>query len=253
MAAICASVWSGWLPPALPSMYGPGSGSESRNIGSHGFYPAGSARRAGAGLGSGAGRTGAGPPAQCEAARLVVAGEVEQLVRRSWAERGSGAGRIGEAARRDGARLRAGPQHGSAGRCETGRTGAGSLVQCEAAGRGAAARPARWERGQHRQPRCARVHRPHRAHPSAPPRLSIACPSAPCAAVGPEGAEAVRNSEQDRVLTIEPARPRLGGDRGGSPPSPSKVARRSQPRRSARARRPAARVRRAVGPLRASV
>ena len=76
----------------------------------------------------------------------------------------------------------------------------------------------------HRQPRCARVHRPHRAHPSAPPRLSIACPSAPCAAVGPEGAEAVRNSEQDRVLTIEPARPRLGGGPPpGSPPPPPRL------------------------------
>ena len=164
-----------------------------------------------------------------------------------------GAGRIGEAARRDGARLRAGPQHGSAGRCEPGRTGVGPL-RCGKAGRGGGAGEVE-ERAafKHRQPRCARVHRPHRAHPSAPPRLSIACPSAPCAAVGPEGAEAVRNSEQDRVLTIEPARPRLGGGPppGSPPPLPGCEAQSATPERArpspcrARSsrRRPAARVR----------
>ena len=53
------------------------------------------------------------------------------------------------------------------------------------------------------------------------PRRS--CPSPPCATVGPEEAGAARNSEQDRALTIEPARPRRGkggGVEGGGVPPP---------------------------------
>ena len=57
----------------------------------------------------------------------------------------------------------------------------------------------------------ARISRPRRA-----------CPSAPCATVGPEGAGTASrlNSEQDLALAIEPALPRRGG--GRPPPSRSK-------------------------------
>ena len=132
----------------------------------------------------------------------------------SMAVRGSGAGR-------DGAH-RCGP----AGAVRSGKAGLGRRGGREGGAGGPSARASIGP--------TARIRRPRRR----------SCPSAPCATVGPEQAGAVWNSEQDRALTIEPARLRSagGGFGGGSPPWP-KVATRRQPRWSARARRPAARIR----------
>ncbi len=56
-------------------------------------------------------------------------------------------------------------------------------------------------------------------------RPRCACPSAPCATVGPEGAGAVQNSLQDQALTIKSARSRRGGFPGprGSFHPPSRL------------------------------
>ena len=134
------------------------------------------------------------------------------LVRRGGAGRGSRAGRIGEAARRDGARLRAGPQHGSgAGRGGAGR-GAQVLARRRSAKRQGEAGPARWKRGRRWRRPSARAS----IGPTArilPPRRS--CSSPPCATVSPEGPAPQQNSQHE---TIEPARPRRRGGRGGVPP-----------------------------------
>ncbi len=113
--------------------------------------------------------------------------------------------------------------------------------------------PARWKRGRRRWPLCVRVHRPHRAHPSAPPLMSVS-------AVRDRRPRGSRSCAEQRAGSgadhRTDANTQEGGGSGGVPPPrgpPPKVARRRQPRRSARARRPGARVRRTVGPARASV
>jgi hypothetical protein len=142
----------------------------------------------------------------------------------SMAVRGSGAGRGGA--------HRCGP----AGAVRSGKAGLGRRGGREGGAGGPSARASIGP--------TARIRRPRRR----------SCPSAPCATVGPELAGALWNSEQDRALTIEPARlrsagagPGGGGGGGAAPPPPGppppKVARRRQPGRSARARRPAARIR----------
>ena len=130
----------------------------------------------------------------------------------SMAVRGSGAGRGGA--------HRCGP----AGAVRSGKAGLGRRGGREGGVGGPSARASIGP--------TARIRRPRRR----------SCPSAPCATVGPEQAGAVWNSEpeQDRALTIEPALLRSAG--GGSGEIPQ-VATRRQPGRSARARRPAARIR----------
>jgi hypothetical protein len=125
------------------------------------------------------------------------------------ARRGSGAGRIGEAARRDGARLRAGPQHGSG----AGRGVARPPAQCEAARRGGAGEVE--ERAS-----------PLRARPSATPHASV----------GPAAHVRQRSARPSAAVVTR---------RTDRWPGPGTVARRTVGRcgwRSCLHRRPAARV-----------
>jgi hypothetical protein len=94
--------------------------------------------------------------------------------RRGAGGRGSGAGRIGEAARRDGARLRAGPQHGSgAGRGVAWRGAPAGAVRSGKARRGL--------RGGREGVPAARASIGHTARIRRPRR---SCSSAQCATIG---------------------------------------------------------------------
>lgn len=126
------------------------------------------------------------------------------LVRRGGAP--GAAGRIGEAARRDGARLRAGPQHGSgAGRGGAGRGAPAGAVRSGKARRG--------RRGGREGVPAARASIGHTARIRRPRR---SCSSAQCATVG-RRARARPSARRAHFCTVRPPRASIGTRASVSP------------------------------------